>query len=125
MPSELVRLTWADVNWEQNRIVVHASKTEHHADGGIRVIPLFRELRDPLLALFAAAEDGAVNEFPGDWTEATNLRKRLNALAKLAGLAPWPKPWQNLRSTRETELFERYPAHVAASWIGNTVHVAI
>ncbi len=39
--------------------------------------------------------------------------------------APWPKLWQNLRSTRETELFERYPAHVAAAWIGNTVAVAL
>ena len=34
------------------------------------------------------------------------------------------KPWQNLRSTRETELVETFPVHVAAAWLGNTEAVA-
>ena len=33
--------------------------------------------------------------------------------------------FQNLRSTRETELAEQYPMHVICSWIGNTQAVAI
>lgn len=37
---------------------------------------------------------------------------------------PWGKPWQNLRSTRETELVETFPVHVAAAWLGNTEAVA-
>ena len=39
-------------------------------------------------------------------------------------LEPWPKLWQNLRSTRETELADQFPAHVASAWIGNSVPVA-
>ena len=31
---------------------------------------------------------------------------------KRAGLTPWPKLFQNLRSTRETELAETFPLHV-------------
>ncbi|MCZ6613018.1 MAG: hypothetical protein O6941_10320, partial [Planctomycetota bacterium] len=31
---------------------------------------------------------------------------------------------QNLRSTRETELADQFPAHVARAWIGNSVAVA-
>ena len=55
---------------------------------------------------------------------ASNLRTQLHRIIKNAGLKPWPKLWQNLRSTRETELVDRFPAHVASSWIGNSVEVA-
>ena len=41
-----------------------------------------------------------------------------------AGLEPWAKLFQNLRSTRETELAETYPIHVVCAWIGNTAAVA-
>lgn len=41
-----------------------------------------------------------------------------------AGLKPWPKLWQDLRSTRETELAESYPLHVVCAWIGNSQPVA-
>jgi glutamate synthase domain-containing protein 2 len=37
---------------------------------------------------------------------------------------PWPKPWQNLRSSRETELTEDFPLHVVTAWSGNTEAVA-
>ena len=36
----------------------------------------------------------------------------------------WPKLFQNLRSTRETELAEELPMHVVCSWIGNSKAVA-
>jgi excisionase family DNA binding protein len=41
-----------------------------------------------------------------------------------AGILPWQKPWQNMRSNRETELLETYPIHVVCAWIGNTPKVA-
>lgn len=41
-----------------------------------------------------------------------------------AGVQPWPKPFQNLRSTRETELADEYPIQVVTSWIGNSQIVA-
>lgn len=36
----------------------------------------------------------------------------------------WPKPWHNLRSTRETELAETFPIQVVCDWIGNSQAVA-
>ena len=36
----------------------------------------------------------------------------MHRIIRRAGLTPWPKPFQNLRSTRETELAETYPLHV-------------
>ena len=41
-----------------------------------------------------------------------------------AGLTPWPKLWHNLRSTRQTELAEKYPEHVVCAWLGNSQAVA-
>lgn len=43
---------------------------------------------------------------------------------KRVGLKPWPKTFQNLRSTRETELAEEYPLHVVTAWLGNSEPVA-
>ena len=41
-----------------------------------------------------------------------------------AGLTLWPKLFYNLRSSRQTELAERYPIHVVCAWIGNSRAVA-
>ncbi|MFG0249072.1 MAG: hypothetical protein ACF8OB_09325, partial [Phycisphaeraceae bacterium JB051] len=54
-----------------------------------------------------------------------NLRTQLQRIIQRAGLEAWPMLWQNLRSTRETELADQIPAHVASTWIGNSVAVAV
>ena len=56
--------------------------------------------------------------------EAVNLRTHFERIIKRAGLKPWPKPWHNMRATRQTELAEKYPLHVVCEWIGNTRAVA-
>ncbi|MEM0915467.1 MAG: hypothetical protein AAGK09_12760 [Planctomycetota bacterium] len=56
---------------------------------------------------------------------AVNLRTQLDRAIRRAGLKPWPKRWQNLRSTRETELLERFPIQVVTSWLGNSPMVAL
>lgn len=124
VPSELLSLTWADIDFDRKRFTVRASKTAHHDGGGVRMVPLFPELESPLLDLFTESEPGNGPVFAG-LDAGTNLRQTFGKIVKRAGLTPWPKLWQNLRATRETELFGQYPAHVAAAWIGNTVRVAI
>ena len=37
---------------------------------------------------------------------------------------PWPKLFQNLRSTRETELTKQFPIHVVCKWLGNSTTIA-
>ncbi|MBI2479321.1 MAG: hypothetical protein HYV60_12025 [Planctomycetia bacterium] len=41
-----------------------------------------------------------------------------------AGITPWPRLWQNLRASRETELANEYPLHVVTEWIGNSPAIA-
>ena len=53
-----------------------------------------------------------------------NLRTQLQRIIAKAELKPWPKLFQNPRSTRETELAERWPEHVVCAWIGNSKAVA-
>ena len=48
----------------------------------------------------------------------------MERIIRKADLKPWPKLFQNLRATRETELAEEFPIHVVCDWIGNTQAVA-
>jgi len=59
-PSEVLSLTWPDIDREHERITVHSPKTEHHPGKDTRVIPLFPELRPILQEAFDVAPEGAV-----------------------------------------------------------------
>jgi len=123
-PSEHLGLRWGDVDWEKNRITVHSPKTEHHEGGESRVIPIFPELRSRLEEVFDQAESGAVHVITRYRCANANLRTQLQRIIRKAGLKPWPKLFQNLRATRETELAETHPIHVVCAWIGNSQAVA-
>lgn len=123
-PSEHLLLRWGDVDWQRNRILVHSPKTEHHPGGESRMIPIFPELREYLEQAFEDAEPGSEFVITRYRSQNSNLRTQLERIIKRAGLKPWPKLFQNLRSTRETELAETYPLHVVCGWIGNTAAVA-
>jgi len=125
IPSELVGLQWSDVLWEQKKIRVPSPKTEHIEGKGHRWVPLFPEITEPLELAWEEAKEGEQFIFPRTITGAVNLRKRLTSIIKKAGLSPWPKLFQNLRASRETELCQNHPLHVAAAWIGNSPTVAI
>jgi hypothetical protein len=89
-------------------------------------VPLFPELRHHLEAAFRDAPDGALHLVGGRHRSGdVNLRTTLQRAIRLAGLEAWPKLFVNLRSSRETELAERYPLHVVVAWMGNTETVAL
>lgn len=122
--SEAANLRWEHVDLTRNRVRVHCSKTEHHAGREWREVPVFPELRGPLDAARRRAEDGAewvLPAFLGDRNHGTQFRRIISR----AGVKAWPKPFQNLRSSRETELTtEGHALHVVCAWIGNTPKVA-
>ncbi len=121
-PSEVVELTWADMLWDQNRFRVRSPKMEGTSKEE-RYVPMFPELRPHLEALFDSAEAGAIHLIR-DRTIGPNWRTTLTKIIRRAGLTPWPRLMQNLRSSRETELVERFPVHVVAYWLGNSPNVA-
>jgi len=123
-PSEHLGLRWGDVNWERGRITVHSPKTEHHEGGASRQIPIFPEIRPCLEEVWEQAEPGTEFVITRYRVRNANLRTQLERIIRRAGLKPWPKLFQNLRATRETELAESYPIQVVCEWIGNTAAVA-
>jgi site-specific recombinase XerD len=125
IPSEIwpLELTW--INREEEHLKVMAPKTRRHAHKRWRFVPLFPEIRGPLADALDAAPDGATLLFPKQDITATALRNRLERLCLQCGVLPWPKLWQNMRSTRETELVnEGYPLHTVCTWLGNSPRVA-
>jgi hypothetical protein len=53
-----------------------------------------------------------------------NLRTYLLKILAKAGVRPWPKLFQNLRSTRQTELARDWPEYIVCAWMGNSRLVA-
>jgi integrase len=122
-PSETLALTWPDVLWDQDRFRVRSPKTERQGKPE-RIVPLFPELRAVLGEAFEAAPEGAVFVISRYRDTGTNLRTQLMRIIRRAGLVPWPRLFQNLRASRETELAERFPLRVVTDWLGNTPSVA-
>ncbi len=128
-PSEHLELRWSDIDWERGRITVRSPKTEHHEGKASRVIPLFPELRQHLEAVRDEVHPGIEVPFSSPVitryrSSNANLRTQLRRIIERAGLKPWPKLFQNLRATRETELAEKFPIQVVCEWIGNSEAVA-
>lgn len=123
-PSEHLALRWGDVDWERGRITVRSPNTEHYDGKECRVMPIFPELQPYLEQVFDEAEAGTTYVITRYRDRNSNLRTQLERIIAKAGLQPWPKLFQNLRSTRETELAESFPLHVVCQWIGNSQTIA-
>jgi integrase len=116
-PSETLGLTWGDIH--ADRFWVTSPKTEHHPNGAGRWVPLFPELRP-----FVSARGKSADYLIQHNRTVANWRTQMTRLIKRAKLVAWPRLFQNLRASRETELAAEYPLHVAAAWIGNGALVA-
>ena len=130
IPSEIVVLRWKDIDLEAGQLTIHASKTEHHSDGGLRVCPIFPELRPYLQELHDQAKPGIECPFSEPvftrWRSGTqNLRTTFRKVLARAGIQAWPKLFHNCRASRQTELLAEFSAADVCSWIGNTQAVAM
>ncbi|NQV26500.1 MAG: site-specific integrase [Rhodopirellula sp.] len=129
-PSETLELTWQDVDLTSRRLTVHAPKTEHFEDGGIRFCPIFDELYPYLLELQDIARPGIDCPMSSPvitrWrSSAQNVRTPFLNLLRRAGIKAWPKLYHNMRATRQTELLAQFPAKDVCDWLGNSQAVAM
>jgi len=124
-PSELASLVWSDIDWEAGRLTVRASKTEHHGGGhAVRHVPICPALRAILDEAWEQAADRSTAVVPRAANGNVNLRTTFEKIITRAGLVPWPRLFQNLRSSCETDWVEAYPAHEVAAWLGHSPAVA-
>lgn len=122
-PSELATFNWNDVDWKNDRVVIWETKRKRHIES--REIPLFPELRPFLETCFRAKDRDPIKVIKRVRCTKNNLRTQMGRILKRASIERWPKLFQNLRSTRETELVQQgHPVHVVCAWLGNTLKVA-
>ena len=122
-PSEILKLRWRDVHWDQDRFTVHSPKTERHEGKASRLVPIFPELRPYLEEAWEQAEEGAefVVSSPRGDTPGTGMER----IIRSAGLEPWEKLFQNCRATRATELVSAgWPEYKVCKWLGHTEKIA-
>ena len=124
-PSEILAMKSSDINWEQNRFLIHSIKTEHIDGKETRMCPIFPELRCHLEACFDAAEAGSVFVISKHRMTHRGLTAAYRRILLHAAVPEYPKLFQNLRATRQTELAQDWPLHVITSWIGNSKDVAL
>ncbi len=110
---EILTIGWADILWDVNRLRIQSPKT------GLRFCPIFPELLPFLRASFESAPDGATRCIQR-YHRLANLGTQMNRVIESAGIVPWEKTFNNLRSTRRTELQERHQDHVVNSWMGHS-----
>lgn len=115
---------------------VYLPKTEHHEGMDSRVVPIFPRLK-PFLRQAAdeaqriADDEGRVVEYMidsyrGRW-DGTNLGTRFKTIIKAAGLEVWPKVFNSLRASAETDLIgsHEFDINDIAAWWGHSVEVAL
>jgi len=110
--SESHGLLWEDVDLSRRRLRVYAQKTSRWRD-----VPIVPEVAD-VLCLLPDREGRVVT------VSTNNLARTLENAAVRAGVEPWKRPFQVLRQSCETDLNDRFPVHVVASWLGHSVAVA-
>lgn len=116
-------LRWTDVDWAHNMLRVTSPKTQHH-EGGTRLVPLFADIREALAELWDRVEPGAVLVLPRMQITDAALRGRFETACRAAGIVMWPRPFQNMRATRVTELKDEFAPHVVDNWLGHSKGVS-
>ena len=124
MPSEAEELKWTDIDWVKNVVTIREKKVEHHPGRGIRVVPIFPELRPHLELAYRERPAGAVYAVP-QARDGANLRTQAVRIIAAAGVTRWKKLFTNLRVSRLNELVRdrRFASHVIDAWVGNSEKV--
>ena len=118
---EIFELRWSDILWDRGRMRVRSPKTAHHDGREERYVPI-GDIEQQLLESAESAEsDWLITQYS---KSNSNLDKPFKQLIKDAGYLVWPKVFQNLRASCETDWLDRgLPAHVVAAWIGHSVTI--
>ena len=110
---------WSDIDIPNRKMIVRSTKTPPE-----RVCPIFPELLPHLMRAKEMAPEGA-ELVVSRYGPKNNVGETMKKIIKRAGLEQWPKMFQNLRATRETELIAVYPIKDVASWLGNSAPIAM
>ena len=114
--SDGVECLWG-IDWERGRICLVAEKTSHY-----RETPICQELRTILEEVKLAAPD---DPSPAHTVSFNNLTRIGKKIIEDAGLTPWPKTFQAMRSSCENDWKEDGIAEATyTAWLGHSAEVS-
>lgn len=119
--SEAFELTWRGVDFGGRRLLVHSTKTERFAGKGERVVPMFPRLFKELDALW---ETDAGTSEKLITISRSGARNRFAHIVFRAGLTPWERLFQNLRSSAAIDVARKFGEIAENAWIGHSLQTA-
>lgn len=130
IPSELKFMDWSDINLNGDRFIVRVPKATNRKaqEAGqfeTRPVPMFPELRKAFQEYRDTLPEGTTGKVFPNCLNGQALTSRFAKILKRAGVAQWPKFFQNMRSTRDTELRRKYPEQDVNLWLGHTKEVPL
>jgi len=121
VPSETHLLTWTDVDFEKSQLSVFAPKTERFEKHRRRPVPVTPPLMKLLEQAFEAAPEGQKLVIS---LSRNNLHRIMRGIVRRAGFEPWPRLFQALRQSCDTEWKQTYPAYAVDAWLGHSGRVS-
>lgn len=124
-PSEILRLTWENIRWEQKLIRVPGAKGKHKRGYRMRDLPIFPEIARALKELMGRRPK-TVGRIVLGYEAESYIGVQMGRIIANGGVTDWQKPFINLRSTRSTELAELgLPIQDYCRWLGHSPQVAL
>ena len=145
--SEPLLLRWQDILWDQEKIIVHAKKTKRYEGKATRIIPIFPELVEPLLAARQEANENdvyVITKHAPRYLKKVQDRSKLSKISanlgtifakfvKKAGIKAWSKVVNNIRASWISDLLDgkyqtpdqQFGIQVIAEWAGNSPKVIL
>ena len=130
IPSEIEFMEWKDFNIADGYFIVKIPKktNKHNQEIGnfaTRIVPLFKEIENAVREYFDSLPEGAPSLVFPERPTGQALRNRFRGILRRAGVEMWEKFFQNMRSTRETELLCQFQIKEVTDWIGNSPLIAL
>ena len=118
-PCEIKALRWTDIGGiKKDRFRVFNAK-KRGQDDYERDVPLFPEVAEELDKLRPGEGEFVINRISND------LVGRFHQIAKRAGIERIPRPFDNMRASRATEICNKYGAKKESVWLGHSTKTAM
>ena len=123
---EILTLRWSDIDETSHRFKVFNAKLKRLDDKYVREVPIFPEIAGELDKLRAVQdnEEYVINRYRN--REHCSLGTQFARIAKKAGIGKIPRPFDNMRASRSTEIYKMkaFGPKAESIWIGHSVKVA-
>lgn len=110
------------MDFDRGRVTVRSPKTERYEGHERRVVPITPRLMELLQARFDGCREGEDRLVTINGKGA--LIRPVRRIWARAGVEPWQRLWQTLRSSCEKEWAMTFPQYAVGKWIGHSITVS-